>query len=178
MILFETKRLRVRQYASTDADLFFSLNGDDEIMRYIRPAKSRIDSDHFFREVLKSYKDFPLFGRWAVEELNTGRFVGSFAIIPVIGMKEMQLGYSLLKQDWGRGFATELTKGGIEYFFRATDSEHLYGITEAPNIASQHVLLKAGFRFEKSYTENGKELYRYILTRRMIIENSSAAADS
>ena len=176
MILFETKRLRVRQYASTDAGLFFSLNGDDEIMRYIRPAKSRADSDHFFREVLQAYREYPLFGRWAVDERETGRFVGSFAIIPVIGMKEMQLGYSLLKQDWGRGFATELTEGGIDYFFRVTDSERIYGITEAPNIASQRVLLKAGFVFETSYPESDKELFRYILTRHMNKQHGSASS--
>ena len=33
----------------------------------------------------------------------------------------MQLGYALLKENWGKGFATELTKGGLKYVFTKTD---------------------------------------------------------
>ena len=86
-------------------------------------------------------------GRWAVNEKDTGRFVGSFAIIPIPGDEEkIQLGYSLLPEFWGKGFATELTVGGLNHFFTQSALPVIYGVTEALNIASQKVLLKAGFQ--------------------------------
>ncbi len=39
-IIFETERLIVLPYTKDNADNFFALNGDEEIMRYMRPAKS------------------------------------------------------------------------------------------------------------------------------------------
>jgi hypothetical protein len=32
----------------------------------------------------------------------TGKFVGSFAIIPVEGSEDIQLGYAFLKENWGK----------------------------------------------------------------------------
>ena len=55
-ILFETERLIVRHYTKDDSDNFFSLNGDEEIMRYIRPAKTREETDLFLSEIIKNMK--------------------------------------------------------------------------------------------------------------------------
>ena len=41
-VIFDTERLVVRQYVfEADADNFYLLNGDDEVMRYIRATKSK-----------------------------------------------------------------------------------------------------------------------------------------
>ena len=81
-------------------------------------------------------------GRWAAEEKATGKFVGSFAIIPIEGTEDIQLGYAFLKENWGKGFASELMKAGLDYYFKKTNADHIYAIAEQGNIASQKVLLK------------------------------------
>jgi RimJ/RimL family protein N-acetyltransferase len=46
--IFETERLIVRQYVfETDAENFFLLNSDEDVMRYIRATKSREECDAF-----------------------------------------------------------------------------------------------------------------------------------
>lgn len=158
-MIFETERLRVRRYKTGDQDNFFSLNGDQEIMQYIRPAKNRSESDLFFSETLFMYENQPGLGRWAVELKATAAFVGSFAIIPVSGKTgKIQLGYALLKSQWGNGFATELTFGGLRFGFENMKLDIMYAITEIENIASQKVLRKAGFLEKEKYTEEGKDL--------------------
>ena len=104
-------------------------------------------------------------GRWAVDEKSTGKFVGSFAFIPVEGTENSQLGYALLKDYWGKGFATELTKEGIKYVFAKTDLTEVYGITQEGNSESQKVLMKCGFSFCKTYKEEEKQIYSYIIKR-------------
>src|SRR4051812_46876722 len=115
MIIFETERLTVRQYQEKDREHFFSLNGNEDVMRYIRPVKSREETDKFFDEVRQAYVESPLAGRWAVNSKNNNEFVGSFAIIPIPNYEVLtQLGYALLKSQWGNGYATELTLAGID----------------------------------------------------------------
>lgn len=166
-ILFETERLIVRHYTKDDSDNFFLLNGDEEIMRYIRPAKTREEADQFLAEILQKLEDDPDSGRWAVEEKQTGVFVGSFAFIPVERTEnKMQLGYALLKLNWGKGYATELTMGGLQYVFTKTSLTEIFAVTEMSNTASQKVLLKAGFTFHSTYKEVAKELFQYIFLKK------------
>lgn len=165
-MLFETERLIVRHYTKADADNFFLLNGDEEIMRYIRPAKSREEADQFLLEVMQYSENFPLYGRWAVNEKETGDFVGSFALIPIEKTDKMQLGYALLKSNWGKGYATELTHAGLAYVFSKTGLDEIYAITEIANIASQKVLVKAGFAPFDETEEDGKKLSRFIYLKK------------
>ena len=161
--IFETERLVVRRYTPGDKEKFFSLNGDEEVVRFIRAVQTKEESDRFLEENISFYDEEPLMGRWAVQEKSSGSFVGSFAIIFIPGSKEIQLGYALLKNEWGKGYATELVKAGLQYVFNTMKLPFVFAVTEKENTGSQHVLLKAGFKMEKEYTEGEKELFRFII---------------
>jgi len=163
MIIFETERLSIRQYTKADEEHFFRLNGDAEVMRYIREPKNRAECALFLARNIDLYQQNPLMGRWAMEEKETGVFVGSFAIIPVentedYSVSEIQLGYALLKDYWGKGFATESTLAGKQYAFEVMKLFRIVGITTTDNFASQKVLLRCGFEQQPNITQAGKEL--------------------
>jgi [ribosomal protein S5]-alanine N-acetyltransferase len=162
-IIFETERLVVRPYTMDDIDNFFRLNGDKEVMRYIRPAQTLEQSKEFLQKIITAYKERPGMGRWGMYSTANGEFVGSFAVIPVEHTDMLQLGYALLKENWGIGYATESLKGGIEYVFGPLGLSEIAAITYPENIPSQKVLLKNGFVFDKTFTEEGKELHIYML---------------
>ena len=162
-IIFETKRLIVRQYVfDIDAEGFFLLNGDEDVMRYIRPAKTREECDVFLKEIIASAEANPGMGRWAALEKENGIFIGSFAIIPIENTEDIQLGYALLKENWGKGFASELTKAGLEYYFSTTSADKIYALAEIPNTASHRVLLKNGFVPVGTKKEGEKELKQFV----------------
>ena len=166
MIIFETERLVVRAYTENDQENFYLLNGNRRVMRWIRPVKTRREeSDQFLLETLAKIETDPAMGRWAVEEKTVGKFVGSFAIIPVENSERIQLGYALLPQHWGKGFATELTRKGLHYVFAKTKLGVIYALTEMPNISSQKVLIKTGFIEDGTVIEGKKELVRFSMTR-------------
>lgn len=165
-VIFETDRLLVRPYVKGDEENFFALNGNEEVVRYIRAAKTKAECDEFLLTVISDYAVNPLYGRWAVEEKQSRIFVGSFALIPVEGLDQMQLGYALLPGQWGKGYATELTKAGLDYIFEKTAIDPIYAYTEAPNTASQKVLLKAGFQPDGTRTEGSKELTGFRLNKK------------
>ncbi|HEY6504065.1 MAG TPA: GNAT family N-acetyltransferase [Chitinophagaceae bacterium] len=162
-MVFETERLIVHPYTMDDLDHFFRLNGDEEVMRYIRPAKTREQSKEFLEKIIAAYTERPGLGRWGMYSKTGDQFVGSFAVIPVENSDKLQLGYALLKENWGKGYASESVKGGVQYAFGKLGLEEIAAITFPENIPSQKVLLKNGFVFDKSITEEGKTLNLYML---------------
>ncbi|THU39472.1 GNAT family N-acetyltransferase [Niastella caeni] len=163
MVVFETDRLVIRRYTLEDEENFFRLNGDEEVMRYIRAPKDRQECALFLKRNLAFYEQFPLLGRWAMIEKSADTFVGSFAIIPVETTDhsrhaEIQLGYALLKEYWGKGYATESTLAGRQYAFDVMKLPMIVAITETENIASQKVLLRSGFIQQPNIKEGNKDL--------------------
>ena len=77
----------------------------------------------------------------------------------------MQLGYALLPQFWGKGFATELTTAGLDYIFTKTNIDPIFALTQKPNISSQKVLLKAGFKLNGTSIENDIEIVGFVLNK-------------
>lgn len=165
-IIFETARLRVRYFTLQDFDNYYLLQGNPVVMQYIRPARTREESDNFLKEkILPSSKD-DFRGYWAVEKKENNEFIGCFVIIPLPeDDTKTQMGYSFLPEYWGEGYATEVAQKGVEYFYTRTPLPEIYGVTEIPNIASQKVLQKAGFGFHRQKKEDGKDLYEFIIKR-------------
>ena len=163
MHIFQTERLLVRQYAEHEFENFFRLNGDEEVIRYIRPVQNRTEALDAFQKLLEDYVKKPGYGRWAAHDILTGEFIGSFAIISLPWNEtKIQMGYAFPKENWGKGYATELTRNGLKYAIYHLSLDKIYGVTEQPNVASQKVLLKVGFEFKEVYTEKGKDLNIYL----------------
>jgi [ribosomal protein S5]-alanine N-acetyltransferase len=175
MVVFETDRLVIRRYTLADEENFFRLNGDPEVMKYIREPKDRKECTIFLKRNLVFYDQNPLMGRWAIIEKASNEFIGSFAVIPVETTdssrhSEIQLGYALLKDHWGKGYATESTMAGRRYVFDVMKLPLVVAITEPANIASQKVLLRCGFVQQSNIQEGNKPLCYFTCRNPNIIE--------
>jgi ribosomal-protein-alanine N-acetyltransferase len=165
-IIFETERLIVRYFTSDDFDNYYALQGNPVVMQYIRPARTREESDTFLEEKILPSSKTDYRGYWAVQLKENSEFIGCFVIIPLPDdASKTQMGYSFLPEHWGKGYATEVARKGVDYFYNKTPLPEIYGVTETANEASQKVLKKAGFIFHRSKTEDGKVLFEYILKR-------------
>ncbi len=169
MFIFETTRLTVRQYSMDDIEYFFSLNSNPETMRYIRPVRTMEECTRILKKNIEYYAAHPQLGGWAAFEKESQTYIGSLAIFPIGETEKIQIGYSFLPPFWGRGYATELVKSGIPFFFENNRDERLYAVTETPNSASQHVLRKCGFRQDGFLMENEIELAQFIFPRQAYI---------
>ena len=174
MIIFETERLVIRRLTEDDFEDFFRLHGDADVMKYIRPAKSREEALAFLKQIIADYDNLPGLGRWAMYSKTDPSFSGSFAVIPVQKSDDIQIGYLMAKEHWGKGYASEAALGGLQYVFNELKRDRVAGITFPRNIASQKVLLKHGFSFEKKIVEDdGIELNLYMHDRKDWQNNSS-----
>lgn len=164
---FETERLIVRQFTEADADDFFLFNSTEAVTRYIRPCKSREESDAFLQENFNLYVEGFPYGRMYVADKTNGAFVGTFSILYLDGEADYHIGYALMPQYWGKGLATELVKKGAGIFFERTAHDCLYAIIDPANGASASVLLKNGFIEEGDFQLGEKSLLLYKLPRNL-----------
>ena len=155
-MILQSERLYARRYTLDDEEVFFRLNSDEEIMRYIRPPKNRHDSKLFLLENLQFYEQHPGLGRWGLLEKNTDEFVGTFSLLPLEHTNDVHIGYALLKDHWGKGYAAEIVKAGLEYVTRELKLPSVVAVTYPENVASQKVLLKNDFKPDGYYEEEGK----------------------
>ncbi|HYF31056.1 MAG TPA: GNAT family N-acetyltransferase [Chitinophagaceae bacterium] len=167
-MIFQSQRLYVRQYTLNDEEAFFILNGDEEIMHYIRPVKTREGSRLFLLENLEFYEQHPGLGRWALLEKATDQFAGTFSLLPLEHTNDVHIGYALLKDHWGKGYAAEIVQAGLIYAFNELKLPSVVAVTYPENIASQKVLLKNNFQPDGYYEEEGKQNLLFRSNRRQM----------
>lgn len=167
MPIFTTPRFIVRQFTNADSEAFYLLNSNEAVMRYIRPVKDRAACDVFLAQQLDDYAEGPKLGRWYVGETKTDRLIGMFSILPMQGNMDYHIGYALLPNEWGKGYATELLQAGVAYFFSNFNKQQLFAITQPENIASEKVLTKVGFTL-KDTTKNEEETLNLFALQGMV----------
>jgi RimJ/RimL family protein N-acetyltransferase len=62
--------------------------------------------------------------------------------------KLLEIGYSMVTSERGKGYCTEAVKIMVDYLFLSKSIERVQACTDTRNLASQKVLEKAGFKRE------------------------------
>lgn len=163
-IRIETKRTYLRNLTLEDAEDFFSLNLDPEVMRYTgdNPFQSLEDARRF----LASYDQYQKFGvgRLAVIEKENGKFLGWSGLKYNQEQTYYDLGYRFFRKHWGKGYATESALAILEFGFIHKGLQEIVGRALVGNKASIKVLEKTGLTFRKSMDFEGREGVWYSIT--------------
>lgn len=158
-MLVQTKRTVMRPFMENDLGLLKQLCTSIRVMEFI-PPHFGIESDQQIRERLDTYlahHDEHGVGFCVVTDKN-GKFLGraGFCFIPEVNLYE--IGYLLLPEYWGRGLATEIVTGLINYAFDNLLLDSVCARTVAGNDASDNVLQKTGFSYigERAFNMNDR----------------------
>ena len=141
----ETLRLELREFTSADADDLYRLDSDPRVVKYLggKPL-SRDEVEVNLRRIRKGYRTNYGLGIWRAERRDSRAFIGWFCLKYVPRSTEVEVGYRLVPEVWGRGFATEGAQALVAYGFDDLGLYKIIGVTHPDNRASQRVLLKAG----------------------------------
>ena len=74
-------------------------------------------------------------------------FITHFYVLHV-AFRQLEIGYSLLPSERGKGYCSEAVKIMVDYLFLSKDTGRIQAQTDHRNIASQKVLEKGGFKKE------------------------------
>lgn len=144
-----TARLFLTPYHSNDLLNLLNLRKSEKVWHFstniadnsIEQATLHLD------EILAKYEnhDYAPFALLNSDEIYVGEagvYHGN------IECKKINIGYNLLPEFWGNGYATEITKALIHWYFSNTDMQRIEGTVTEDNAASRRVLEKSNMVLE------------------------------
>ena len=149
--ILETARCYVRELIHDDIALVCQMNRDPDVMQYISNGKPQTDEYSTNRTLYfidEYYAKHPGLGMWAVVHKEDEQFMG-WACLKHFEGDLIEVGYRLIKDYWGKGYATEVSKALIHYGFNTLSLDKIIGVAAENNTKSQHILQKIGLSFLK-----------------------------
>lgn len=164
----KTDRLLLRELEESDSENMLLLSSDPEVTKYMdyiifkngTEAKKWVKEKVYNNQIPRSSYNF------VIELKDNNEFVGWIGIgesnNPTKGNSDF--GYAILGKYWGKGIATEALRAVIDFVWKETKANKIYGECQIQNIASIKVMEKAGMKFETEFEEKSRESVRYTIT--------------
>lgn len=147
-VRLETERLVLRMFREEDFEPYAKICADEEVMRYLggKPLSRAEAWRHM--AFLVGHWHLLGYGHWAVEEKSSGDFVGRIGFLNPAGWPGFEIGWTLARDRWGRGYAIEGARRALAYAFEEMGREHVISLIHPENRASISVAERLGERLE------------------------------
>ena len=165
-VRLETDRLILRMWREeTDFEPFAALSADPEVMRYL--GGKPLDRLEAWRNFAFHVGHWQLrgYGHFAVEEKATNKFIGRIGFLNPVGWPAFEIGWTLARDSWGKGYATEGARRALQYAFKELDRPHVISLIHPDNKGSIHVAERLGEKVEGRAELFGNELLVYGIDR-------------
>jgi ribosomal-protein-alanine N-acetyltransferase len=144
----ETKRLCVRTFDAVGDSLpMFSVYGDPEVMRFI-PGGALADIEAV-KGLLDKYaraQQVDGFSSWGIIERDSGSLIGDVGLGVFEPTGEIELGFTLARSYWGRGYASESASACLTAGLAELPTERIIAVVDEANESSLRVAARIGMR--------------------------------
>jgi RimJ/RimL family protein N-acetyltransferase len=168
-----TARLHLRQWGTADRESFALMNRDPAVMQYFPDLLSRDESDGLVDRMMQ-FNERGL-GLWVVEAPGVQAFAGCVGLsVPPFEAPFtpcVEIGWRLVQQCWGRGYATETARAVLDYGFTALELDEIVAFTVPENRRSRQVMERLGMTrdpaddFDHPRLPDGHPLRAHVLYR-------------
>jgi len=150
--VLETARLRLRPHGLADFAGCAAMWADPAVVRYIGGVPSTEPQSWSRLLGYRGHWSLLGFGYWAVEEKETGEYVGELGFADfkrgfdasLAGVPE--LGWAFVARRHGRGYATEAVRAASAWGDRRFGAARTVCLIDPENLASIRVAQKCGYR--------------------------------
>lgn len=162
----KSKRLLYQNFNKDDFEFYRLIYSDELIMKYAYYdcMKSREELEGGFCEMLELNRDVRTRRQYDFKVFSSDdcRFIGE-ALVLVSYRGDIalngEIGYFILPEFWGMGYATEVARMMTEFCFKELGLNRVIASCNASNYKSENVMKKLGMRkegeFKKSRYKNG-----------------------
>jgi RimJ/RimL family protein N-acetyltransferase len=140
-ISIETPRLLLRLPQLGDFEPFAAFAADAETMRFIGGPQARHTAWRSFMTAAGAWS-LQGFAMFSVIERSTGRWVGRVGPWMPDGWPGTEVGWGIVRDCWGTGYATEAAAAAIDWAFASLRWTEVIHVIDVGNIASQRVAEK------------------------------------
>ena len=170
-----TPRLVLRPFTAADEQAIHAVYADPQVMRYVGHGAHRTRADT--KRALRGYAEAIAargYGFLAVVERESGALIGDAGLHPLAGRgPDVEIGYTLARAAWGRGYATEVGRALVQHAFTELGVPRVVAQVEPDNYPSRHVLEKLGMTARETRMAFGRPHLLYVVER---AEPEAAAA--
>jgi len=165
-VRLETERLLMRWFREDDFEAHAKICSHPEVMRFLGDG-TPLTGLEAWRQMAGTMGHwyFRGYGIWAVEEKRSGNLIGRIGFMNPTGWPGFELGWTLGREYWGKGFATEGARRALEYAFTEMDRDHVISLIAPENVASIKVAERLGEKIEGETQVMGKEVFIYGIDR-------------
>ncbi|MCB1025403.1 MAG: GNAT family N-acetyltransferase [Acidobacteria bacterium] len=174
--MFETERLILRKLLPTDLKAIFKMRKDPFVMRYIRGPQTDLDSSVKWIEMMTDKWDSEKIGFCGVVEKSTGDFIGWCGLWRLVGTDDIEVGYAIRKDHWGKGYATEAAARCLEYGFNDLGFSKIVAVAYPENKASQNVMKKIGMKYVQTGIFYEKTLVQFAISAEEYFSSSTTSS--
>lgn len=161
----ETKRLVLRQWRNEDFEPYAEICADEEVMRYLSGKSFTRAETWRHMAFIVSHWQLLGYGHFAVQEKSSGRFAGRIGFLNPEGWPGFEIGWTLGRHFWGKGYATEGAHRALEYAFDELDQSHVISLIHPDNLPSVRVAERLGEKREGETELNGFKLHIFGIDR-------------
>jgi RimJ/RimL family protein N-acetyltransferase len=164
--ILETERLQLRKFVLDDVEALARVISDPETMRYYPAPYDRSGVLEWIQRNLRRYA-VDGHGLWAMVLKESGEMIGDSGLTKqsVEGVDEIECGYHLRRDRWGKGLATEAARACRDYGFAHLKVDHIISLIRPENWPSRRVAERNGMTLWKEVVWRDLPHCVYIIQR-------------
>lgn len=166
--VIETERLILREYdPEKDFAPLYAIFTNEQAMTYYSGLKSEAETRDWIEWNRTSYAERG-YGLWAVVLKESGTFIGHCGLIlqrDVLDQDEVEIGYAIHPDYWGKGFATEAALASKKFAFEKLNLNRVISLINPDNKPSIAVALKNGMAYENKLIRWEQTVHLYAAFR-------------
>lgn len=152
--VYETERLILRPMTVDDRDFIFDLYNRPSFIRYIgdRNIKTVADAENYIKNRFMPQFEKRGFGNYLMVTKDKGEKIGGVGIFEREGLDVVDIGFSLLEEFEGKGYAYEAAQKVKSIGMDDFGLKKISAITSKDNFSSQKLIQKLGLEFKNYVT--------------------------
>lgn len=156
---YETERLLIRPISPEDGELIFKLYNSPKFIQYIgdRNIKSIADAEEYIKSRFLPQFERLGFGNYLIMTKDGNEKIGGVGIFEREGLDIVDIGYSLLEEFEGKGYAYEAAEKVKSIGMDEFGLTKISAIISKDNLSSQKLIEKLGLKFQKYITLPGED---------------------
>jgi ribosomal-protein-alanine N-acetyltransferase len=163
--MIETERLTMRRLTRDDLPWLIEMRSRPEVYKYL--GGTRMQNPDAISKRMDFYFDCYKkgLGQCVMIWKETGERIGCSGLQPLENTGEIEVGYSLQPEFWGRGIGYECAIGWLGYGFNDLGLERIVAIAVRENIGSWRIMEKCGMKYQGDQEHYGLPVVYYAIER-------------
>jgi len=165
--MLETARIRMLPWEGDDEPAFRRLATDPRVMLHISGGEPWGDEKirEFLTRQIRQQRELG-FCIWKLVLKEVGEVIGICGLQPLAGTSDIEIGWWLAPEQWGKGIAVEAARAALAYAFDSLGLTRVVAVAHLGNEPSVRTMEKLGMTFECNTTHKGVEVVKYAIEKK------------